>query len=60
MDAAASADAFISAQQIFAPDLLQVTLAAAYHTTFLSDELTGVTTSVAAYSSPWALHLGGE
>ena len=60
LDAAASADAFISAQQIFAPDLLQVTLAAAYHTTFLSDELTGVTTSVAAYSSPWALHLGGE
>lgn len=59
-DATASADAFISAQEIFAPDMLQVTLAAAYHTTFLANDLTGVTTSVAAYSSPWALRLGGE
>jgi peptide/nickel transport system substrate-binding protein len=40
--------------------MLQVTLASSYHTTFLSNDLTGVVTSVAAYSSPWALHLGGE
>ena len=40
--------------------MLQVTLAGSYHTTFLSDELTGAVTSVAAYASPWALHLGGS
>ncbi|MGI9822913.1 ABC transporter substrate-binding protein [Agromyces sp. Marseille-Q5079] len=60
LDPAASADAFIAAQEIFAPDQLQVTLASAYQTTFLKNGLTGVTTSVAAYSSPWALHLGSE
>lgn len=59
-DAGTAAEAYVDAQEIFAPDLLQVTLAGAYHTTFLSDELTGVTTSVAAYASPWALRLGGE
>ncbi|KQM82537.1 ABC transporter substrate-binding protein [Agromyces sp. Leaf222] len=60
LDPAASADAFIAAQEIFAPDQLQVTLASAYQTTFLQNGLTGVTTSVAVYSSPWALHLGSE
>ncbi|GAA1060098.1 ABC transporter substrate-binding protein [Agromyces bracchium] len=60
LDPAASADAFIAAQEVFAPDQLQVTLAGAYHLTFLNDGLTGATTSVAAYSSPWALHLGAE
>ncbi|GAA5030648.1 ABC transporter substrate-binding protein [Microbacterium fluvii] len=59
-DATAAAQAYVDAQEIFAPDMLQITLAGAYHTTFLSNELTGATTSVAAYSSPWALHLGGE
>jgi len=59
-DATGAAQAYVAAQEVFAPDLLQVTLAGSYHTTFLSDDLTGVVTSVAAYSSPWALHLGGE
>lgn len=59
-DAQAAADAYVQAQEIFAPDMLQVTLAGSYHTTFLSDALTGAVTSVAAYASPWALHLGGE
>jgi peptide/nickel transport system substrate-binding protein len=40
--------------------MLQVTLAGAYHTLFLNDRLTGVVTSVAAYATPWALHLGAE
>ncbi|TFB16016.1 ABC transporter substrate-binding protein [Microbacterium sp. 3H14] len=59
-DATTAADAFVSAQEIFAPDQLQVTLAGAYQLTYLSDDLTGITASVAIYSSPWALHLGGE
>lgn len=59
-DAATAAEAFVSAQEVFAPDQLQVTLAGAHQLTYLSDDLTGITTSVAIYSSPWALHLGGE
>ena len=59
-DANGAAQAYVGAQEIFAPDLLQVTLAGSYHTTFLSDALSGVVTSVAAYSSPWALRLGGK
>ena len=59
-DAQSAAATYVSAQEIFAPDMLQVTLASSYHTTFLSNDLTGVVTSVAAYASPWALHLGGE
>lgn len=59
-DPTTAAEAFVSAQEIFAPDQLQVTLAGAHHLTYLSNDLTGITTSVAVYSSPWALHLGGE
>jgi peptide/nickel transport system substrate-binding protein len=59
-DPVAAAEAYVAAQQLFAPDQLQVTLAGSYHTAFLSDELTGIVTSVAAYASPWALRLGGE
>jgi peptide/nickel transport system substrate-binding protein len=59
-DAQSAAETYVSAQEIFAPDMLQVTLAGSYHTTFLSNDLTGAVTSVAAYSSPWALHLGAE
>ena len=55
-----AADEFVAAQAIFAPDQLQVTLAGAYQLTYLSDDLTGVVTSIAMYSSPWALHLGGK
>jgi peptide/nickel transport system substrate-binding protein len=59
-DPVAAAEAYIAAQEVFAPDQLQVTLAGSYHTAFLSNELTGIVTSVAAYASPWALRLGGE
>lgn len=59
-DAAGAASAYVGAQEIFAPDQLQVTLAGSFHTTFLNNSLTGAVTSVAAYASPWALHLGGE
>ncbi len=59
-DPETAANEFVAAQEIFAPDMLQITLAGTYHLTYLSDELTGVTTSIAAYSSPWALHLGGK
>jgi len=59
-DADGAAQAYVGAQEIFAPDMLQVTLAGSYHTTFLTDDLTGAVTSVAAYASPWALRLGGE
>lgn len=58
-DPQTAAKEFVAAQAIFTPDRLQVTLAGAYHLTYLNDELTGAVTSVAAYSSPWALHLGG-
>jgi len=59
-DAATAATEFVAAQAIFAPDMLQVTLAGTYQLTYVNKDLTGVTTSVAAYSSPWALHLGGK
>lgn len=59
-DPAGAAEAYVDAQEVFAPAMLQITLAGAYHTTFLNDRLTGAVTSVAAYASPWALHLGGE
>jgi peptide/nickel transport system substrate-binding protein len=60
LDPEESADAFIAAQEVFGPDVLQVTLASAYQITFLKDGLTGATTSIANVSSPWALRLGGE
>jgi peptide/nickel transport system substrate-binding protein len=60
VDPETAANEFVAAQAIYAPDQLQVTLAGTYQLTYLNSELTGVTTSVAAYSSPWALHLGGK
>lgn len=59
-EAESAASRFVAAQEIFAPDMLQVTLAGTYQLTYLNDALTGATTSIAAYSSPWALHLGGK
>ncbi len=59
-DAQTAAEEFVAAQEIFAPDLLQVTLAGSYQLTYLSDELTGAVTSVAMYSSPWGLRLGAK
>lgn len=60
VDSETAATEFVAAQEIFAPDMLQVTLAGTYQLTYLNDDLTGVVTSIAAYSSPWALHLGGK
>ena len=60
VDSETAANEFVAAQAIYAPDMLQVTLAGTYHLTYVSNDLTGVVTSVAAYSSPWALHLGGK
>lgn len=59
-DPKTAADEFVAAQEVFAPDMLQITLAGTYQLTYLNRDLTGVTTSVAVYSSPWALHLGGK
>lgn len=59
-DPGTAAEEYVAAQAIFAPDQLQVTLAGSYQLTYLNDELSGVVTSVAAYSSPWALHLGAK
>ncbi len=59
-DAETAATEFVAAQAIFGPDQLQVSLAGAYHLTYLNSDLTGAVTSIAAYSSPWALHLGGK
>lgn len=55
-----AAGAFVAAQEIFAPDLLQVTLASAYNLSYLNDDLTGIVTSSAVFSNPWALNLGGK
>lgn len=59
-DPKAAAQEFVAAQKIFSPDQLQITLAGTYQLTYLNSKLTGAVTSVAAYSSPWALHLGGK
>ncbi|WP_336648357.1 ABC transporter substrate-binding protein [Microbacterium sp. MMO-10] len=59
-DPKTAAEAFVKAQETFAPDQLQITLAGVYQLTYLSSKLTGVVTSVAMYSSPWALKLGAK
>ena len=59
-DAETAADEFVAAQEVFGPDYLQVTLAGAYQLTYVNSDLTGAVTSIAAYSSPWALRLGGK
>jgi len=53
-DAAAAAD-YVEAQALFAPDKLQISLGLEYARTFLNKRLTGVTTSFAYVSAPWAL-----
>ncbi|WP_034271466.1 ABC transporter substrate-binding protein [Haloechinothrix halophila] len=58
-DAAATARRFVAAQEVFAPDRLQVTLASLYNTAYLSDSLSGIPVSSAYLSSPWAAKLGG-
>jgi peptide/nickel transport system substrate-binding protein len=59
-DPTKSAEAFISAQRLFGPDRLQVTLASQHTRVFLNNRLSGVTVSFAYINSPWALHLGGQ
>ena len=60
LDVEQSAKDFVAAQEIFAPDQLQITLAGSYQTSFLKKGLTGITTSIAIVNSPWALNLGAE
>ncbi|MFG1687027.1 ABC transporter substrate-binding protein [Nonomuraea sp. NPDC049269] len=55
-----SARLFAEAQAIFASDRPMVMLAGQYVRTFLRNDLTGVTTSSAFLSSPWAARLGGK
>ncbi|MBT2588511.1 ABC transporter substrate-binding protein [Arthrobacter sp. ISL-95] len=57
---ATSTKEFVAAQEIFTPDQLQTTLAGTYQLSYLNNDLTGITTSIAIASSPWALHLGGK
>lgn len=59
-DETEAAKAFVAAQAQFAPDQLQVTLAGTYQLSYLNSDLTGLVTSAAVYSSPWAHHLGGK
>jgi peptide/nickel transport system substrate-binding protein len=59
-DPVTAANEFVAAQAIYAPEMLLVSLAGAYHLTYLNSELTGAVTSIAAYSSPWAKDLGAK
>ncbi|WP_394160128.1 ABC transporter substrate-binding protein [Galactobacter valiniphilus] len=59
-DAESAAKDFVEAQAIFTPAQLQITLAGAYQSSYLNNDLSGITTSIAIYSSPWALHLGAK
>jgi peptide/nickel transport system substrate-binding protein len=59
LDPNVTAQNFVAAQAIFAPAQLQVTLAGIDSLLYLRKGLTGAVASVAYYSSPWALHLGG-
>lgn len=58
-DPAVTAEKFVQAQEIFAPDNLQITLAGVNTLLYLRDGLSGAPASIAYISSPWALHLGG-
>jgi peptide/nickel transport system substrate-binding protein len=58
-DPAVTAEKFVEAQAIFAPDNLQVTLAGMNSLLYLGDGLSGAPASIAYHSSPWALTLGG-
>lgn len=59
-DPVESAEKYVQAQEIFAPDNLQVTLAGLDSLLYLRDGLTGAPASIAHTSSPWALSLGGS
>ncbi|MGB0099807.1 MAG: ABC transporter substrate-binding protein [Nocardioides sp.] len=58
-DQAVTAEKFVEAQAIFAPDNLQVTLAGMNTLLYLGDGLSGSPASIAYISSPWAAELGG-
>ena len=59
-DPTASAEKYVQAQEIFAADNLQVTLAGLNSLLYLRDGLTGAPASIAYASSPWAFSLGGS
>jgi peptide/nickel transport system substrate-binding protein len=54
-----SAEKFVQAQALFVSDRLQVTLAGLDSLLYMRNGLSGAPASIAYYSSPWALHLGG-
>lgn len=58
-DPAVTAEKFVEAQAIFAPDNLQVTLAGMNVLLYLGDGLSGSPASIAYIASPWAASLGG-
>jgi peptide/nickel transport system substrate-binding protein len=58
-DPKVTAEKFVQAQAIFAPDNLQVTLAGMNTLLYLGDGLSGAPASIAYISSPWAFSLGG-
>lgn len=58
-DPAVTAEKFVQAQAIFAPDNLQVTLAGMNVLLYLRDGLSGSPASIAFISTPWAAALGG-
>ncbi|MFB6672071.1 ABC transporter substrate-binding protein [Streptomyces sp. NPDC056390] len=59
-DPTKSAEAFVKAQALYTPEKMTTPLAVTYTRVFLSNKLTGMTTSFAYTVSPWALHLGGK
>lgn len=58
-DSKDSAEKFVEAQAIFSQAQLQVTFGNQYTRTYLRDGLSGITTSIAYISTPWAKDLGG-
>lgn len=58
-DPEVTAEKFVEAQALFAPDRLQVTLAGVNTLLYMRSGLSGAPASIAYYASPWALHLGG-
>ncbi|SHN20061.1 ABC transporter substrate-binding protein [Cryptosporangium aurantiacum] len=57
-DPTTSAEAFVAAQEVFAPARLQITLAESYNRLFLNKRITGAPASFAYISSPWAALVG--
>ena len=58
-DPVVSAEKYVEAQALFAPDNLQVTLAGLDSLLYMRDGLSGAPASIAFAASPWAFSLGG-